>query len=591
MLPPGPPPARLRRPLRLVLGAVLAAALLIALPGAAAGRKKPSVPLGPNSLGPCPGDPIDPDRVIEGQFPLALLGSYVMVPLEVPPGTTQLRVKYCFEPDNTVDLGLWQTRPKKGKPWGPDQFRGWGGSSHPDVAVTAQGFSTEAEYLTNPKGYVPGRTTRGFVPGPIPPGTWAIELGVGGVLSVDEGDEDGLADWRVEVEFSSDPAFAAEPYVPAAYDETPANATPGWYAGDMHVHAEHSALGDATMSETFDFAFAPLDAGGAGLDFIALSDYVTPTGWGEIGRYQPLYPGKLIIRSSEVITYRGHTNNHASLRYVDHRTGPVYELREDGKLKRLRKDRDPRQIFKEVHQAGGWTQLNHVTTCPSTDANGNPDLYCRRTCRGCPWDYTKRETKPASVDAIEIASGKPALFGPTNLFTLGALVFYEDELARGFHIAAVGSSDSHHAGAPQTPLQSAIGKATTVVYAAELSEKGIRDGVLAGHTYVKIFGNEVPDLRLEASVPGSPEPPAIFGDTVKAKAVDFEARVLNVEDADGELELVVLKDGQPVESVPVAVPETVHGFASSGPGRYGLELRRGDEILCYSTPIWVARKH
>src|SRR3712207_7190053 len=56
---------------------------------------------------------------------------------------------------------------------------------------------------------------------------------------------------------------------------------------------------------------------------------VTASGWGEIGRHQGRYPGKLVVRSSEVITYRGHTNNHASARYVDHRTGPVYELRPD----------------------------------------------------------------------------------------------------------------------------------------------------------------------------------------------------------------------------------------------------------------------
>ena len=41
------------------------------------------------------------------------------------------------------------------------------------------------------------------------------------------------------------------------------------------------------MRETFDYAFRPAaPQGGAGLDFITLSDYVTDTGWGEIGRYQ-----------------------------------------------------------------------------------------------------------------------------------------------------------------------------------------------------------------------------------------------------------------------------------------------------------------
>src|SRR5262245_20444500 len=247
----------------------------------------------------CTGDPITPTTVIEAEFGTALQGSYVMAPFDVPAGTTAVRVKYCWDdPEgptasnarHTIDLGLWDARPA-GDTWGPAQFRGWGGSSHPDVTVSPQGFSSEAQYLADPRGDVPGRTTRGFVPGPLPPGTWAAELGVGGVVSQADGDADGLVRWRVEIQLFTDPAFAAEPYGPAPYATTPARRRRGWYAGDMHVHAEHSALGNATMTEVFDYAFRRLQDGGAGLDFITLTDYVTKSAWGEIGRYQPRYPG------------------------------------------------------------------------------------------------------------------------------------------------------------------------------------------------------------------------------------------------------------------------------------------------------------
>ena len=94
----------------------------------------------------------------------------------------------------------------------------------------------------------------------------------------------------------------------------------------MHVHAEHSNYGAATMTDTFSYAFKPLAQGGAGLDFITLSDYVSGyPAWNEIGRYQSLHPDNLVIRSDEVITYKGHTNNHASAKFVDYRTTPVYE--------------------------------------------------------------------------------------------------------------------------------------------------------------------------------------------------------------------------------------------------------------------------
>jgi len=208
------------------------------------------IPLGPTSLAPCSGDPIAPTQTVEGSFPSSLQGSYVMVPFDVPSGTTQVRVRYCWEGGgNVVDLGLWQARGAD-PGWGESEFRGWGGSSHPDVAVSRQGFSTEEQYLANPKGYIPGRTTRGFLPGPIPAGEWAVELGVGAALTPAEGNADGLTDFRVEIELSSDPAFEADPYAPADYDETPARAESGWYAGDLHgfdVRGLAMAVGGTAM--------------------------------------------------------------------------------------------------------------------------------------------------------------------------------------------------------------------------------------------------------------------------------------------------------------------------------------------------------
>lgn len=233
---------------------------------------------------PCPGDANTPDRVITGSFGQEVEGSYVFVGFEVPVGTTAVRVKYCYDKpesptsaqvNHTIDLGLFGPRGERGGPWGMDEFRGWGGSSHPDVTVSAEGFSTEAQYLAKPKGHVAGKTTRGFRPGPIKPGRWAAELGVPAVVSREEGDSDGEVAWRVEVELSRDPAFADEPYRPTPYPSAPVKTTPGWYAGDVHVHGEHSAFGNATTTELLDFAFGPRASGGAGLDWLTLSDYVS----------------------------------------------------------------------------------------------------------------------------------------------------------------------------------------------------------------------------------------------------------------------------------------------------------------------------
>ena len=335
--------------LRTVRPAVALAALLVLVSAASA----QAAPL----TTPCTGRAIAPDRVITGEFDTRFNKSFVMVPFEVPGGTTAIRVKYCWDvPESgssrhTLDLGLYEPRGSGTQVWGPDEFRGWGGSSHRDVTLSAEGFSTEAEYTASPRIEPPGKTTRAFLPGPIQPGLWAAELGVAAVIPQSDGDADGKVGWRVEIEFAEDPAFADQPYQPAPYDSRAANRAPGWYAGDFHVHAEHSGYGDATMTETFGYAFRPVAQGGAGLDFITLSDYVGGSAWGEIGRYQSRHPGKLIVRSAEVITYRGHTNNHGSARFVDYREGPIFELQPNGSLKLVRGTRDPSELFGEVRAA------------------------------------------------------------------------------------------------------------------------------------------------------------------------------------------------------------------------------------------------
>ena len=583
-----------------IVSCALAVAALAWPAAAPAHDQRAAVAAAPADCGGAPDPSLAPLAVITGEFDTSLERSYVMLPFTVPAGATAVRVRYCHDqpeaPTNArikhvLDVGLYDARPLPGALWGEGEFRGWGGSSHPDVTVSPNGFSSEAQYVANPRLHRHGRTTRGFEPGPVPAGEWAVELGVAAVAAQSEGDSDGKVAWRVQIDVSSDASWADQPYVPAPYDEAPARSGPGWFAGDFHVHSEHSSLGDATMRETFDYAFAPLAAGGAGLDFITLSDYVTDSGWGEVGRYQGDYPGRMIARSSEIITYRGHANNHVSTRYVDHRTGPVYERTVDGSLLLRRGARGAGERFDGVPAGGGFTQVNHPTIFPSL-VPGFDFL-----CRGCPWDYTDAETDYSKVDAIEIATGPAGLEqdpdpGP-NPFTPTAIQFYEEAIDAGGlnrnHIAAVGSSDSHNAGRTPDPVtQAPIGTATTVVFADELTEQGIARGVKAGHTYVKVFGNDGPDLRLTATGPGAQ--PAIMGDTIRAQGVEFTARVLGAGPSaarPGDYELFVLKDGAPLLATPVAGDDFTFPFSSVGNGRYRLQLQRGSAIEAVSSPIYV----
>jgi hypothetical protein len=553
------------------------AGLSLAAPAAAAAD------IGPG--GTCTGDPIVPDRVLTGSFPAALQGSYVMAPVTVPRGTEGVRVKYCYSQPagptaagarNTLDLGLWD----------PRGFRGWGGSSHPDVTVSPLGFSSEAEYRADPRGDVPGRTTRGFLPGRVPPGRWEVELGVGGVLTPEQGNPSGAVDWRVEVDFLE--RTEGTPYRPARYDRSPARRAPGWYTGDLHVHAEHSALGDATMREVFEYAFRPLRRGGAGLDFVTLSDYVTSSGWGEIGRHQADHPRRLIVRSAEVITYRGHTNNHASATYVDHRLGPVHELQPDGGVRLRRGPRPPSELLGRVHRAGGFTQINHPRIFPSSVP------VFALLCRGCPWDYSDAETDLRRVDAIELATGPATVESGDDPDTLGftrdAIAYYQRVLATGAHVAAVAVSDSHDGGSPSNPVtERPVGQGATVVRARELSERGITAAVKAGHTYAKLLGSQGPDLRFSATVGGRR---AIMGDTIRGGSrVRLRARVdgatATAVPGTRPYSLVVQRDGVEVSRLPVTGERQTFRLRTTGPGRWGLQLERGRLVVAVTTPIWV----
>ena len=544
---------------------------------------------------PCPSTApsrsITPDHVITGEFDTTLRKSYVMLPFDVPEGTTAVRVKYCYDrpeaspptggSSHTLDLGLYGPRSDPARPWGVGEFRGWGGSSHPDVTVSAEGFAP----LADPRVEVPGKTTRAFLPGRIVPGQWAVELGAGAVIGQPE-DTDGKVAWRVEIELADDEEYTDEGYVPAPYDRRPVRGA-GWYAGDMHVHAEHSAYRDASMSEAFGYAFRPIAQGGAGLDFITLSDYVSGSAWGEIGRYQPSFPRHLIARSAEVITYRGHANNHISAKVVDYREGRIYEWRDrgadsrpdSGRLPVLRGTRDPSALFDDIHRGGGFTQVNHPTIFPPT----TPGFAA--LCRGCFWEYSDAETQWPKVDGYEVATG-PAGFngvGP-NPFTVTAIREYDRILGLGAKIAAVGVSDSHNAGrTPGGITQAPIGTATTVVRAPNLSEAGIACGIRARNTYVKVTGNAGPDVRFEA-IPRGGAARAVMGDTVRASSAAFTARVTR---GSGR-QLTVYRNGSALATVPVTSGDFTYRFSATGTGRYRLQVQRGSTIETVTTPIWLA---
>ena len=168
------------------------------------------------------------------------------------------------------------------------------------------------------------------------------------------------------------------------------------------------------------------------------------------------------------------------------------------------------RILRDVRRAGGFTQINHPTIFPSA----NP-LFAL-LCRGCPWDYSAQETDYRLVDAIEVNTGPQKIGEAPNPFTT-----HRDRLLRaGARRAARTPPRSASAtrttpGAPTARASRRSGIGATAVYAKELSEKGIRCAVKAGHTYAKIGGAvrpgpalHGPRARARASGRSSATPPA-----------------------------------------------------------------------------------
>jgi hypothetical protein len=552
-----------RRIGRIGLGTALVAAIASVAPGLASACTVP----GTSDTG------FDPPQDFTGTVTPAQQGSYLQIPFDVPAGTTAIRIRYCWDepPDGTtLDIGVYEPA-AAGVP-GPAERRGWSGSAVRDLAIAVNGFSPPSVYETARRAYVRGYTTRAYQPGPLPPGQWTAELGIAAVAGSSVG-------YAVRVETTSSPDWSNDPYAPATQSSAPTNPNPGWYAGDLHAHGEQEP-GNALVSTSLDYAFRPLAAGGAGLDFVGLVDHNNDIARGEVGRYEPAHPGKLVIPGVEVTTYHGHYNTIGSSSFADFRGGPVLSY---PSMSELAPTTVPASQLAAVRAGGGWAQINHPTIFP-----GQPTV-----CRGCPWNWTAGETGYENVDAIEIQTGPADIGSSPNPFTRTAIAFYEARLAAGDHAAAVGSSDSHQA--DQSSVTSApIGRATTVVGASELSKPAIVQGIRDGRTYVKLYGNDGPDIRVAAHAPGAPD--GTLGDAVSGPELGLEVQVLSAGPSaarPGNYRLELLRDGAVVHGVAISDDDFNHTFAATEPARYGVqvirEAPRANRFEVYSTPVWFER--
>lgn len=414
---------------------------------------------------------------LTGDVPVAG-GDYLLVPFEVPAGTVELEVAHDDGSDRQIlDWGVWS----------PDGYRGWGGGLT-DAAVIGVAESS-----------------RGYLAGPIAPGTWNVVIGkaqLGGVAG----------HYTIDVELRDAATLTPGPRAP--WTPVVLEHAGRWYAGDFHVHSQDSGDATATLDQIVDLAHQ------RGLDFVVISDHNTSAQLPRLAARQLGLDDLLLVRGAEITTYHGHANGLGLSTYVDHRVGL------DGV--------GAPTIAAAVLAQGGALIINH------------PELDLGDLCIGCAWRNT--DTPWEQVAALEIQTGNADL--TAAIFTPRAILLWDAQLDAGHRLAAIGGSDDHRAGRDPGATAAKIGSPTTMVLADELSEAALIAAVKAGRTVVKLHGPDDPMVELTAVDTSDRTRTAGIGKTLDGpRAVELVAMVsgTGAEGANAELWL----DGALVASTPV----------------------------------------
>lgn len=313
--------------------------------------------------------------------------------------------------------------------------------------------------------------SRSYLAGPIQPGKWRVVVGKAKIVSAS-------VHYTLSVTLRDAPTLAPQPerkpYAPAA----PLSNEARWYAGDLHAHSRESGDAQPTIDVLVTFARAQ------GLDFVELSEHNTTSQLDFVGDVQAKHPDILVLPGVEFTTYAGHANGIGATAWVDHKIGqPGVDIA---------------GAADAFHGQGALFSINH------------PLFDLGNLCIGCSW---KHELPAAKIDAVEVATA-----GAADLFAAGSLKFWDDLCATGRHVAIVGGSDDHTAGADVGSFGAPVGTPTTYVFAKELSAEGILEGIASGRTAVKFHGPSDPMAELTSDLP-------LDKDTVRAERVTLRAKI------------------------------------------------------------------
>ncbi|WDR01312.1 CehA/McbA family metallohydrolase [Devosia algicola] len=237
---------------------------------------------------------------------------------------------------------------------------------------------------------------------------------------------DGDTDISVSIAIDAAPRSVA----PQPVRTFPVRAQAGWYKGDLHCHTFHS---DAKGAPEVLHAAALQ----AGLDFLAVADHNTTS---QRRYFHPKSSADLVfVRAMEVTTAEGHANVFGVDEWIDFR---------------MTRPSDAHTLTRLVHDKGGLLSINH----------DKPPIA---------WDYELPE-----ADCQEVWQSTWLAWNWI------ALERWQQRLASGLRISAIGGSDYHQPARlmPEGPL--VLARPTTVLWLPELSEDAVLAAMKTGHGYI-----------------------------------------------------------------------------------------------------------
>lgn len=262
----------------------------------------------------------------------------------------------------------------------------------------------------------------GALPGDITPGQWFVQIDIRSLTS--------KTNYELKIFYELDDKSKTTTDLNIIKNDVISDKK-GWYKGELHAHSAESD-GKLTAEEVVNAAAA------YGLDFISLSDHNTISQWYKLS--EATIKKIAIIHSLEITNSLGHANIHGISKWIN-----VYIDQQGWSANKA---------AKEAHRQGGLFCVNHAFS-------GN------LSWRDLTLDW-------GLVDMEEIYHN---LEGVNNLYQLS---LWDQHLSQGYKIVGVGGTDSHD---PHKGLHK-LGNVVTYVYAEELSERGIINGLKLGHTYV-----------------------------------------------------------------------------------------------------------